>query len=87
MTLPQLSIAYIRDYSDVQSFARGETYYAQGAVVSLVQREQRLQAEVEGNTPLPYRVQILFDPGGITAATCTCPYDWGDGVNTLWRRC
>jgi uncharacterized Zn finger protein len=77
MTLPQLSIAYIRDYSDVQSFARGETYYAQGAVVSLVQREQRLQAEVEGNTPLPYRVQILFDPGGITAATCTCPYDWG----------
>ena len=77
MAFPQLSIANIRAYSDAQSFTRGETYYAQGAVVSLVLREQRLQAAVEGNDPVPYRVQILFDPGGITAATCTCPYDWG----------
>jgi uncharacterized Zn finger protein len=36
-----------------------------------------LRASVEGSQYEPYAVTISFDLGGVAAASCTCPYDWG----------
>jgi uncharacterized Zn finger protein len=77
MTIPSLSEAAIRQQAAAESFRRGENYYRQGAVVSLVQRGNMLQAEVEGSQYEPYGVRVTFDEGGITSAVCSCPYDWG----------
>jgi uncharacterized Zn finger protein len=77
MTLPSLSEAAIRWQATPESFSRGESYYRGGAVVSLVQRGNVLQAEVEGSQYEPYRVRVTFDEGGVTSVTCDCPYDWG----------
>jgi uncharacterized Zn finger protein len=77
MTIPSLSEAAIRRQATAESFSRGESYYRGGAVVSLVQRGNVLQAEVEGSQYEPYRVRITFDEGGVTGAVCDCPYDWG----------
>jgi uncharacterized Zn finger protein len=77
MTIPVFSEAAIRQQATAQSFQRGEDYYLEGRVVSLVQRGDALQAEVEGSQYRPYRVRVHFDQGGITEATCSCPYDWG----------
>ncbi len=77
MTIPTLSEATIRQQAMAESFRRGESYYQQGAVGSLVQRGNVLQAEVEGSQYEPYRVRVTFDEGGITSTDCSCPYDWG----------
>jgi uncharacterized Zn finger protein len=77
MRIPSLSEAAIRRHTTSQSFDRGYSYYWDGAVISLVQRGNVVQAEVEGSQYEPYRVRITFDEGGVTWATCSCPYDWG----------
>ncbi|MCK4299164.1 MAG: SWIM zinc finger family protein, partial [Planctomycetes bacterium] len=77
MTIPSLSEAAVRQQATAESFRRGENYYRQGAVVSLVLRGNVLQTEVEGSQYEPYRVRVSFDEGGITSAVCSCPYDWG----------
>ncbi|MGK7905684.1 MAG: SWIM zinc finger domain-containing protein [Synechococcus sp.] len=76
MPLPNLTLATLQHHATEQSYTRGETYFRSGAVVSLTQREQILQAEVEGNEVNPYRVTIDFDEGGVTYADCTCPYSF-----------
>lgn len=75
--LPTITEALIRQHASADSYQRGREYYAQGAVVRLVRRGQQLQAEVAGSQVEPYTVQITWDRGGITQASCTCPYDWG----------
>ncbi len=60
-----------------QSFRRGQEYYQDSAVISLVRRGSVLQAEVEGSQPEPYQVRLVADAAGITEASCDCPYDWG----------
>lgn len=75
--IPSFSEAVIRRQTTPESFSRGESYYGQGAVVSLVQRGNTVHAEVQGSQYEPYRVRIAFDEGGITGAVCTCPYSWG----------
>lgn len=77
MPTPALSEAVIREHADPNSYSRGMSYYARGAVGELVLRGGTLAAEVEGSEPAPYRVRLSFDAGGVTAASCTCPYDWG----------
>jgi uncharacterized Zn finger protein len=77
VTIPHLSEAAIRRQATGESFRRGENYCRQGAVISLVQRGDLLQARVEGSQYEPYRVRVTFDAGGITSAVCSCPYDWG----------
>jgi uncharacterized Zn finger protein len=57
MTIPSLSEAAIRQQAIAESFRLGESYYRQGAVVSLVQRGDTLQAEVEGSQYEFYRVR------------------------------
>jgi len=75
--LPNFSEAVIRQHASPESYRRGQDYYEQGAVRSIVRRGQQLQAEVEGSQYEPYQVQIILDEGGIFDADCTCPYDWG----------
>jgi uncharacterized Zn finger protein len=77
MVIPGLSEALIRANTTPDSFSRGRSYYDSGAVVELTQRGNTIQGEVEGSQYTPYRIQITFDQGGVTSATCTCPYDWG----------
>jgi uncharacterized Zn finger protein len=77
MTMPSLSEAAIRRHATPESFSRGESYYRGGAVGSLVQRGNVVQAAVEGSQYEPYRVRITFDEGGVTGEFCSCPYDWG----------
>jgi uncharacterized Zn finger protein len=77
MTIPALSEATIRAHSAAESYSRGQSYYEHGAVSNLALRGNLLQADVEGSQYTPYRVRVTFDQGGITSATCTCPYDWG----------
>ncbi|MGB3309082.1 MAG: SWIM zinc finger family protein [Nodosilinea sp.] len=76
MPLPNLTSATIQYHATEPSYARGESYFRSGAVVSLTQRQQTLQAEVEGNEVTPYRVTIDFDGGGVTQVDCTCPYNF-----------
>lgn len=77
MSLPSLSEAQIQQHASAESFARGASYYYNGAVGELALRGGLLQAEVEGSEYEPYRVVISLDSGGARAASCTCPYDWG----------
>jgi uncharacterized Zn finger protein len=75
--LPKVTEAGIRQHASSDSYHRGREYYKQGAVLSIVRRDQQLHAEVEGSQYEPYRVQITYDAGGIAQALCSCPYDWG----------
>ncbi|MDQ2997914.1 MAG: SWIM zinc finger family protein, partial [Chloroflexota bacterium] len=51
--------------------------YDRGAVADLTLRGDLLEGAVEGSEYAPYRVRVSFDTGGITSATCSCPYDFG----------
>jgi uncharacterized Zn finger protein len=62
---------------EAESFARGRSYLDDGAVSDLVQRGDRLTAEVEGSEFEPYQVSIRLHEGSVADANCTCPYDWG----------
>jgi uncharacterized Zn finger protein len=75
--LPELSEALIERYSSPESFRRGQEYYRQGAVASLILRGQELRAEVAGSQFAPYGVRVVFDEVGIIDAACSCPYEWG----------
>ncbi len=59
-----------------KSFERGEDYYNDGMVESLVQRGSRLFAEVLGSEEDPYHVGVYLQEDDFSAS-CTCPYDWG----------
>lgn len=72
-----LTEAQIRQEASAESFARGAEYFRRGAVGTLILRGDQLHAEVEGSEYEPYRVTVSFDPAGVRAASCTCPYDWG----------
>jgi uncharacterized Zn finger protein len=77
MTLLNFTEAKIRQQTSAESFQRGREYYQRGAVVSLVQRRDTLEADVWGSETEPYRVRVALAAGGLAGATCTCPYDWG----------
>jgi uncharacterized Zn finger protein len=76
MPIPNLTVATIQRHATDTSYTRGQEYARSGAVTSITQRQQTLQADVEGNAPLPYRVTLDFDGGGVTSAHCTCPYHY-----------
>src|SRR5690348_2479064 len=75
--IPGLTEALIRQHATPDSFQRGQEYSRGGAVLSVVRRGSVVEAKVEGSLPAPYLVRVVFDAGGISLATCTCPYDWG----------
>jgi len=55
-------------------FERGESYYQDGSVLSIIRRGSILTAEVEGSEDEPYLVSVIFSASGIEEADCTCPY-------------
>jgi hypothetical protein len=73
MAVPTFSEAAIRQRTTAESFRRGQSYHHRGAITSLIQRGDALEAEVEGSQYEPYRVRITFDEGGVTGAGCDCP--------------
>ena len=77
MPLPAYTEADVRAQTSPESFERGQDYYQRGAVESLVQRGDTLEADAWGSDADPYHVQVTFVADGLAAATCTCPYDWG----------
>lgn len=66
--------AVIRAHTSDKVRARGEEYFAQGMVLSLVRRGDTLHAQVEGNGAEPYRVSVQEQSDGEVEAQCTCPY-------------
>jgi uncharacterized Zn finger protein len=74
--IPKLSEASIWHQTIAQSFERGEVYYRNGAVTSLIQRGTVLSGKVEGSEAEPYCTRIHFDRDQISTATCTCSYEW-----------
>jgi uncharacterized Zn finger protein len=76
MKFPHVAQSTIQSYATANSVSRGEDYYQSGAVSGVTQRDDLIQSEVEGSEFNPYRVSIQFDANGITAAQCTCPYDY-----------
>ena len=72
MFIPKLSETSLQRNAAPQAFQRGKVCYDAGAVVSLTARGGTLQAQVEGNEAEPYRVNLSFDDGGLTASHCSC---------------
>lgn len=77
MTPPQLTEDWIRQQANELSFAKGERYYLDGAVLEIVRRGDLITAEVRGSAAEPYHVTLHVDDQGIVDAACTCLYDWG----------
>ena len=59
-----------------KSFERGKRYFDDGMVDEVVQRGDRLFAEVLGTEEDSYKVGITFQGDEFTAS-CTCLYEWG----------
>ncbi|MGF2037516.1 MAG: SWIM zinc finger family protein [Nostoc sp. CmiVER01] len=76
MSIPQISEFTIRRHANAKSFQRGEAYYEAGAVNTVTQRGDLLQADVVGNEAKPYHVNLSFDSSGLTSANCTCAYNF-----------
>ena len=67
----------IRANVSEESFNRGQYYFDNGLVSSVVKRGNEIVASVEGSEYTPYRVSITVGGAGGAFATCSCPYDWG----------
>ena len=72
-----ISKATIRSLATAESFARGRSYFDDGAVSDVRRRGDQVTAEVEGSEFEPYQVSIRLHGGGVADAHCSCPYDWG----------
>lgn len=65
----------IKILADRGVFQRGVSYFNDGAVVEVIQRGQKITAEVQGSDYEPYEVEIILDSQGeIGIADCSCPY-------------
>ncbi len=76
MSIPQISEFTIRRHANAKSFQRGEAYYEAGAVNTVTQRGDLLQADVVGSEAKPNHVNLSFDSSGLTSANCTCAYNF-----------
>lgn len=77
MTIPGLSEMGIRQHAG-ESFQRGQEDYRRGAVLSVVEQGDVLQAEVESGQYEPCRVRVVFDAGGVVRAACSCQPEWDE---------
>lgn len=76
MSIPQISEFTIRRHANAKSFQRGEAYYEAGAVNTVTQRGDLLQADVVGSEAKPNHVNLSFDSSGLTSVNCTCAYNF-----------
>lgn len=67
--------AKIKALTDRGVFQRGVAYFNDGAVWKVVQRGQKITAEVQGSDYDPYEVEIALDrEGEVNYGRCSCPY-------------
>jgi uncharacterized Zn finger protein len=71
-----ISELVIRRNTNAKSFQRGETCYRNGSVLSVTQRGEEIQAEVQGSEEQPYRVALIPSQRRELTAICTCAYDY-----------
>lgn len=77
MSLPNLTESMIRASASTQSFQRGQEYYEGGAISNTAIQGSVLTGECEGTSAPYYSVRVELDEGGVVAAHCTCPYEFG----------
>ena len=78
MSIPSsLNEAMIRGYATSQSWQKGEDYYFNGCVRSIIERGGMITAEVSGNHYKPYQVNLSFEGEELDTCYCSCPYDYG----------
>ena len=66
----------VRAATSPRVYARGEEYFAAGAVLSVRRLGPgRAVATVAGTQEKPYAVKLGFGPEGLEAR-CSCPFDW-----------
>jgi len=56
-------------------YQRGLEYYNDGAVREIIKSDHMMRAFVSGSQLQKYTVRINFDANGITATSCSCPYE------------
>lgn len=71
----KLTEEIIRALCTPQSFERAQQYYRSGAVYNTTRRSHQLAGECAGSSAPAYRLQVELDEGGVSAASCTCPYE------------
>ncbi|WP_036477330.1 SWIM zinc finger domain-containing protein [Myxosarcina sp. GI1] len=76
MTITHLSQEIIRRHSSQSCWQKGQVYYQNGCVRKVVQREESITAEVEGNDLRPYRVSIGLREGEVNTS-CSCSDNFG----------
>jgi uncharacterized Zn finger protein len=72
-TLPPLTEAMIRAWTDSRSFSRGQEYARSGEVVNPRIQGTMLKAECWGTAAEPYRVEVDLSEAGIVGGICSCP--------------
>lgn len=75
MSIPILTEQMIRAHSVPQIFVWGKREYHRGAVISLIQRGDLLEAEVEGHEENPYFIVVEGDTHQLISAQCSCAYE------------
>lgn len=74
----ELTVKDILNRASPESYRRGEVYYRRGAIFNTVRRGDTLEGRCEGSEYTPYHVVVTLDQSGnISAASCTCRYEWG----------
>ena len=63
--LPHLTVVDICNWTDPQSYGRGERYYYDGHILNPRRLGSTLKASCIGSRPQPYRVEITLMPDGI----------------------
>ncbi|WP_036487445.1 SWIM zinc finger domain-containing protein [Myxosarcina sp. GI1] len=76
MAIPQLNQEMIRRHSSQSCWQKGQAYYQNGCVRSVVRRGQSITAEVEGNELRPHRVNIGLGKDEVNTACCSCSSDF-----------
>lgn len=61
------------------TFARGESYFHDGAVLQVTERGDQYFGVVQGSDDEPYQVHVHLTDESIESWTCSCPYEW-DGA-------
>src|SRR5438128_2831501 len=75
--LPKLTEAHIRRLASEQSFARGKSYYNDGAIINPMCQGLELRAECEGSDYQPYQLRVTLNTKGVADTDCDCPYEYG----------
>ncbi len=73
-TLPVNILETLDQNASAKSIQRGKEYLANHLVGTLIRRGNKIEADVIGSAPHPYRVRVEFDDINVSNATCSCPF-------------